>query len=404
MTETEPLDAFETWPGQSLSSTWTFTEFEPITSCHNGIHVDPSKIEAVKNWKAPTTPSKIRSFLGLASHYRHFIANFSKIAKPLTSLTQKNKKYEWGMEQEEAFQILKDNLCNAPILSLPDGVEDFVLKIHKKNYTTHDLELGAVVFALKTWRHYLYGKSNVVADALSRKERVKPRRVRAMAMTIQSGIRGMILAAQGEAFKQENTLAERLHGLDQQMEKRENGSLYFLDRIWVPLVKGVRTIIMEETHKTRYYVHPGADKMYHDLRDMYWWPGIKRDIAIYVSKCLIFSKVKADHQRPSGLLQQPEIPEWNTERLARLYINEIVAQHGVPVSIISDRDGRFTSRYWQTLQKALGTRLDMSTAYHPQTDRQSERTIQTLEDILRACVIDFGGNWDVHLLLVEFIE
>ncbi|GJT79786.1 putative reverse transcriptase domain-containing protein [Tanacetum coccineum] len=203
------------------------------------------------------------------------------------------------------------------------------LKIHEKNYTTHDLELGAVVFALKTWRHYLYGtksvidtdhkslqhifdhkelnmrqrrwielfsdyeceirchpgKANVVADALSRKERVKPRR----------------------AFKEENAPAERLHGLDQQMKRKEDESLYFMDRIWVPLVEGVRTIIMDEDHKTRYSVHPGADKMYHDLWDMYWWPGMKRDIATYVSKCLTCSKVKAEHQRPSGLLQQPEI-------------------------------------------------------------------------------------------------
>ncbi|GJY84313.1 putative nucleotidyltransferase, ribonuclease H, partial [Tanacetum coccineum] len=155
----------------------------------NGIHVDPSKIEAVKNWKTPTTPSEIRSFLGLAGYYRRFIANFSKIAKPLTSLTQKNQKYVWGVEQEEAFQTLKNNLCDAPILTLPDGVEDFVvycdasnqglgcvlmqrgkviayasrqLKIHEKNYTTHDLELGAVVFALKTWRHYLYGTKSVI--------------------------------------------------------------------------------------------------------------------------------------------------------------------------------------------------------------------------------------------------
>ncbi|GJU40872.1 putative nucleotidyltransferase, ribonuclease H [Tanacetum coccineum] len=309
----------------------------------NGIHVDPSKIEAVKNWKAPTTPSEIRSFLGLAGYYRRFIANFSKIAKPLTSLTQKNQKYVWGVEQEEAFQTLKNNLCEAPILSLPDGVEDFVvycdasnqglgcvlmqrnkviayasrqLKIHEKNYTTHDLELGAVVFALKTWRHYLYGtksviytdhkslqhifdqkelnmrqrrwielfsdyeceiryhpgKANVVADALSRKERVKPKRVRAMAMTIQSGVKGMILAAQGEAFDQENVMDERLHGLDQQMERKGDGSLYFMDRIWVPLVGGVRTVIMDEAHKSRYSIHPGADKMYCDLQDMYWWP------------------------------------------------------------------------------------------------------------------------------------
>ncbi|GKA14319.1 putative reverse transcriptase domain-containing protein [Tanacetum coccineum] len=319
-------------------------------------------------------------------YYRRFITNFSKIAKPLTLLTQKNKKYEWGMEQEEAFQTLKSNLCDAPILSLPDGAEDFVVYYDASNQGL--------------------GKANVVADALSRKERVKPRRVRAMAMTIQPGVRGMILAAQSEAFKHENVLAERLHGLDQQMERK----------LW-----------------TVYAFY------------MYWWPGMKKDIATYVSKCLTCSKVKAEHQRPSGLLQQPKIPEWkwdnitmdfitklpkiksghdtiwvivdrmtksahflavredySTERLEKLYIDEIVARHGVPVLIISDQDGRFTSHCWQTVQKALGARLDMSIAYHPQTDGQSERTIQTLEDMLRACVIDFGGNWDVHLPLAEF--
>ncbi|GJR89510.1 putative reverse transcriptase domain-containing protein [Tanacetum coccineum] len=235
------------------------------------------------------------------------------------------------------------------------------LKTHEKNYTTHDLELGAVVFALKIWRHYLYGtksviytdhkslqhifdqkelnmrqrrwielfsdyeceiryhpgKANVVADALSRKERLKPRRVRALAMTVQIGMRERIQVAQSEALRQENILMENLHGLDQQMEKKEGESLYFMDRIWVPLIGDVRTIIMDEAHKTKYYVHPGADKMYYDLRD---------------------------------------------------------------------RDGRFTSHCWQTVQKALGTRLDMSTAYHPQTDGQSERMIQTLEDMLRACL------------------
>ncbi|GJS34396.1 reverse transcriptase domain-containing protein [Tanacetum coccineum] len=345
-----------------------------------GIHVDPGKIKAVKNWEAPTSPAGVRSFLGLAGYYRRFIANFFRIAKPLTLLTQKNKKYVWGAEQEEAFQLLKSKLCDAPILSLPNGVEDFVvycdasnqglgcvliqinkviayasrqLKIHEKNYTTHDLELGAVVFALKFWRHYLYGtksviytdhkslqhifdqkelnmhqtrwielfsdyeceiryhpgKANVVADALSRKERVKPKQVWAMAMTIHSRVKGMILAAQGEAFDQENVMNERLHGLDQQMERKRDGSLYFMDRIWVPLVGGVRTVIMDEAHKSRYSVHPGADKMYYDLRDMYWWPGMKRDIATYVSECLTCAKVKAEHQRPLGLLQQPEIPE-----------------------------------------------------------------------------------------------
>ncbi|GJZ98218.1 putative reverse transcriptase domain-containing protein [Tanacetum coccineum] len=211
-----------------------------------GIHVGPSKIKAVKNWKAPRTSSEVRSFLGLAGYYCRFIENFSKIAKSLTILTQKCKAFDWGEEQERVFQTLKDKLCNASVLALPDSPEDFVvqLKIHEKNYITHDLELRAVVFALKIWRHYLYGikcviytdhkslqhifsqkefnmrqhcwielfsdyeceihyhpgKANVVADALSRKKIVKPKRVRAMNMTLQSSIKGKILAAQEEAY------------------------------------------------------------------------------------------------------------------------------------------------------------------------------------------------------------
>ncbi|GJU99087.1 reverse transcriptase domain-containing protein [Tanacetum coccineum] len=413
----------------------------------NGIHVDPGKIEAVKNWKAPRTPTEVRSFLGLAGYYRRFIENFSKIAKSLTILTQKSKNFNWGEEKEYAFQTLKDKLCNAPVLALPDRSEDFVvycdafgiglgcvlmqrgkviayasrqLKIHENNYTTHDLELGTIVFALKIWRHYLYGtksviytdhkivqhifiqkelnmrqrrwielfsdydceihyhsgKANMVADALSRKERVKPKRVRAMNMILQSSIKDRILMAQKEG--------------------------------------DVRTLIMDEAHKSKYSVHPGADKMYYDLRDRYWWPGMKKDIAEYERIAMDFvtklPRTSSGHDTIWVIVDRltksahflPMREDYKMERLARLYLNEIVARHGVPISIISDRDSRFTSRFWQSMQEALGTRLDMSTAYHPQTDGQSERTIQTLEDMLRACVLDFGGSWDVHLPLVEF--
>ncbi|GJZ95843.1 putative reverse transcriptase domain-containing protein [Tanacetum coccineum] len=448
---------------------------------------------------------------GLAGYYRRFIENFSKIAKPLTLLTQKNKTYVWGDEQEEAFRILKEKLCNAPVLALPDGPDDFVvycdasklgfgcvlmqkgkviayasrqLKTHEKNYTTHDLELGAVVFALKNLKtlNFIGTKSVIYTDhksiqynstkrvnmrkALNRAAQdnykceiknnhpckangggrcrlvekkvgeggAQPRRVRAMSITIRSGLKTKILEAQGEASKDLKAPAEWLRGLEIHFERREDGEIYFFDRIWIPSVGGVRKLIMDEAHTSRYSIHPGADKMYHDLRDLYWWPGMKKDIAEYVSRCLTCSKIKAEHQKPSGLLQQPEIPEWKwekitmdlvtklprssggydaiwvivdrltksahflpiredfkTEKLARIYINEIVARHGVPVSIISDHDGRFASHLWQALQKALGTKLNMSTAYHPETDGQSERTIQTLEDMLRACVMDFGG-------------
>ncbi|GJU78152.1 putative reverse transcriptase domain-containing protein [Tanacetum coccineum] len=178
-----------------------------------------------------------------------------------------------------------------------------------------------------------------------------------MSMTIQSNQKGKLLAAQNEAIKEENAPVEMLCRLDQQMEKKGDGGLYFMDRIWVPLIGNVRTIIMDEVHAMRYSIRLGADKMYYDLRDMYWWSGMKKDMATYVN--------------------------YKMERLARLYIDKIVARHGVPVSIISNRDGIFTLRFRQTLQKAW-------------------RTIKSLEDMLRTCVIDFGRSWDTDLLLAKF--
>ncbi|GJY88520.1 putative reverse transcriptase domain-containing protein [Tanacetum coccineum] len=157
--------------------------------------------------------------------------------------------------------------------------------------------------------HYHPGKANVVANALSRKERFKPRRVRSMNMIIQSSIKDKILAAQNKAFEAVNAPIEMPRGLDDQIERRSDGALYYLDRICVPLKGDVRTLIMDEAHKSKYLVHPGGDKMYYDLRDMYWWPGMKKDIAIYVRKYLTCSRIKAEHQRPSGLLHQPKIPE-----------------------------------------------------------------------------------------------
>ena len=295
---------------------------------------------------------------------------------------------------------------------------------------------------------YHPGKANVVADALSRKERLKPLKVRSLGMMIVSPLPSQILAAQTEAIKEENRPKENLYGMLENKNgfvKRSDGTLCFKDRSWIPLYGGIRDLIMHESHKSRYSIHPGSDKMYHDLKKLYWWPNMKANIAEYVSKCLTCAKVKAECQKPSGLLQQPEIPVWKWERitmdfvtklpktpsgydaiwvivdrltksahfipiketydmdqLTKLYLKEIVSRHGVPISIISDRDSRFTSNFWQSLQKAFGTKLDMSTAYHPQTDGQSERTIQTLEDMLRACIIDFGKSWDRHLPLVEF--
>ena len=227
------------------------------------------------------------------------------------------------------------------------------LKVHENNYTTHDLELGAVVFALKIWRHYLYGtkciiftdhkslqhifdqkelnmrqrrwiellndyeceiryhpgKANVVADALSRKEHKKPRRVKALTMTIHSNLNTRIREAQLDALKEENIREEALRGIDKHFELKDDRTRHFMNRIWVPKFGNNRSLVMDEAHRSRYSVHPGSDKMYLDLKKLYWWPNMKAEIATYVGKCLTCSKVKAEHQKPSGLLQQPEIPE-----------------------------------------------------------------------------------------------
>ncbi|GJZ65640.1 putative reverse transcriptase domain-containing protein [Tanacetum coccineum] len=210
--------------------------------------------------------------------------------------------------------------------------------------------------------------------------------------TIILSIKDRILAAQNEVVEVINALAEMLRGLDKQMKRRSDGAWYYLDLIWVPLTGDVRTLIMDKAHKSKYSVHPGADKIYYDLRDMYWWPGIKKDIALYV---IVDRLTKSAHFLPMR-------EDYKIDRLARLYLNEIIARHGVPILIISDRDSRFTLRFWQTMQEAIGTRLYMSTTYHPQTDGQSERTIQTLEDMLRAC--HFMGESVVHPFYGQKLE
>ncbi|GJU51321.1 putative reverse transcriptase domain-containing protein [Tanacetum coccineum] len=388
---------------------------------------------------------------GLAGYYRRFIEGFSKIAKSMTKLTQKGIKFDWGEKEENAFQLIKQKLCSAPILALPEGSEDFVvycnasykglgdvlmqrekviayasrqLKIHEKNYTTHDLELGSVVFALKIWRHYLYGtkctvEANVVADALSLKERIEPLRVRALVMTIGLDLPKQILEAQIEALKPENLENEDVGGMirndipKEKLEPRADGTLCLNGRSWLPCYGDLRSVVMHESHKSKYSIHPGSEKMYQDMKKLYWWPNMKADIAIYVRKFLTCAKLPKSSQgfdtiwvivdRLTKSAHFLPIRENDPlDKLARLYLNRIVARHGIPVLIICDRDGRFTSNFWRSFQKALGTDLSMSTTYHPETDSQSERTIQTLEDMLRACVIDFGKGWVKHLPLAKF--
>ncbi|GJW33274.1 putative reverse transcriptase domain-containing protein [Tanacetum coccineum] len=362
-----------------------------------GIHIDPAKIESIKDWASPKTPTEIRQLLEKA---------------------------------EAAFQLLKQKLCSAPILALPEGSENFVvycdashkglgavlmqkekviayasrqLKVHEKNYTTYDLELGAIMFALKMWRRHLYGtkcfvftdhkslqhildqnmrqrrwlellsdydceiryhpgKSNVVANTLSRKERSKTLRVRALVMTIGLNFPKQILSAQSEAKKEENFINKDLHGMINKLEPRADGTLCLNNRN-VPRP--------EEAKPFGLLVQPEIPQ---------WkWENITMDFVTKLPKTatgqdtiwvIVDRLTKSAHFLPMR-------EDVTLEKLTRQYLKEVVSRHGMPVSIISDRDGKFTSHFWKSLNKSL-------------------------EDMLRACALDFKKGWDKHLPLVEF--
>ncbi|GKE69764.1 putative reverse transcriptase domain-containing protein [Tanacetum coccineum] len=243
-------------------------------------------------------------------------------------------------------------------------------------------------------------------------------------MTISLDLPKQILEAQIEALKPKNLEKEDVGGMirkdipKERLEPRADGTLCLKGRSWLPCYGDLRSMIMHESHKLKYSIHPGFEKMYQDMKKLYWWPNMKADIATYVSKWLTCAKVKAEHQRPSGLLVHPEIPEWKWNNIMMDFVTKLpkLSQGLDTIWVIMDRltkSAHFLpirendsldklAKLYLGRIKALGTSLDMSTVYHPQTDGQSERTIQTLEDMLCACVIDFGKGWVKHFPLVEF--
>nr|GEX19459.1 hypothetical protein [Tanacetum cinerariifolium] len=324
------------------------------------------------------TPMEIRKFLSLAGYYRRSIKGFSKIAKPMTKLTQESKKFDWGEKEETAFQILKQKPCSAPILALPEGSENFMvycdashkglgailmqrekviayvscqLKIHEKNYTMHDLEFGSVVFALKMWRHYLYGTRCVV-------------------------------------FTGHKSLQ---HILDQK-------ELNMRQRRWLELLSDYDCEI-------RY--HPGKGNVMADSlsrKKLYWWPNMKAEIATYVGKCMTCAKVKVEYLKPSGLLVQPKIRQWKCENITMDFVTKLPNTATGPdiIWVIVDRLTKYAhflpAKENDSMEKITRQYLKEVVSKHG----VSVSIISNRDDMLHACVMDFEKGWDKHLPLIEF--
>jgi ribonuclease HI len=385
------------------------------------------------------------------------------------------------------------------------------LRKHELNYPTHDLELAAVVHALKIWRHYIMGtkcqvytdhkslknmftqqvlnlrqrrwlelskdydleihyhpgKANLVADALSRKEHVHSAVVAQLPDEIVEDFRrlnlGIVARTKGVTIDVEPTLEQEIRkgqisdaniqeikdliteGRGPEFTEDEQGTVWFKDKICAPEIESLRETILKEAHDSDYSIHPGSTKMYQDLKQKYWWYGLKRDVVAYVAMCNVCQRVKAEHQRLVGLLHPLKIPEWEWEeigmgvitglprtpkgynsiwvivdrltkvahfipvkttykgsQLAELYMARIMSLHGVPKKIVLDRGSYFTSRFWKSFHENMVVKLNFSSAYHPQTDGQNKRTNHVLEDMLRACTFQHGSSWGKSLPYAEF--
>ncbi len=477
----------------------------------DGISPDPAKVEAVANWPIPRSVSEVRGFLGLAGWCRIFVPKYALITSPLTELTKKEEAFTWSDARDYAFNQVKELLASDPVLKLPDfdktfevivdacgqgiggilqqdhhpiAYESRQLRVHEKNYPTHDLELLAVIHALKKWRHYLLsqtfelvtdhkslkwiftqsdlnmrqrrwveflqefsfeikfrpGKDNQAADALSR-------RVVALAISL---VNSTFPDEVQQVIKED----EFFGPLIQEIEKQSNlkhledytlkeGLLFFKKRLCVP--ESLRIQILQEAHESPLAAHPGYQKMFSSLKQNFFWPRMKKDSLEFTKKCLICQKVKAERIKIPGKLQPLDIPQMKWEcismdfitglpkiagnfdsifvvvdkltkvahliptratasaiDIAQLFIREIVRLHGVPARIISDRDVKFTSKFWRAMFQSLGTLLNLSTAYHPETDGQTERVNQVIEDMLRSYCSQQPRLWLKFLPLVEF--
>ncbi|XP_062103764.1 uncharacterized protein LOC133814872 [Humulus lupulus] len=428
-----------------------------------GIQVDEEKIKAIQEWPTPTTIGNVRSFHGLASFYRRFVKNFSTIAAPLTEVIKKNVIFKWGEAQEEAFQLLKYKLTHAPLLALPNFSNTFEVECDASgigigavlmqdgrplayfseklsgaalNYPTYDKELYALVRALETWQHYLWPKEFVIRtdhESLKHlKGQHKLNKRHARWVEFIETFPYVIRYKQGK----ENVVADAL-------SRRHEGFLFREHRLCVPNCS-LRDLLVRESHGGGLMGHFGVAKTIAMLQEHFFWPHMKRDVERICGRCVTCRQAKSRVQ-PNGLYTPLPIPSspWvdismdfvlglprskrgrdsifvvvdrfskmahfipchktdDASNVADLFFREIVRLHGMPRTIVSDRDAKFLSYFWKTLWGKLGTKLLFSTTCHPQTDGQTEVVNRTLSTLLRAIISKNIKTWEDCLPHVEF--
>ena len=489
---------------------------------HGGVSMEDGKIQDILKWPAPRTVTEVRSFLGMAGFYRHFIQRFSGITLPLTELLKETTPFRWGEDEAAAFETLKERITTAPVLAYPDPDKPFIvtsdasggaigavlsqdhgkgpqpiaffsrkLKSAECNYATHDKEMLALIEALKRWRHflqsglrhqaytdhqalkyfatqpslnsrqqrwmgilqeynigidYLPGKMNVVADALSRRPDLL-----ASITTVHTlgAFLGQLKGSYGHDEESKAILDGIQNGSTPEYSLQDGLVVRQSDtgrQLYIPpSAADLRKQLMEEHHDTTLAGHLGMDKTLACLARNYFWPRMKQDVHDYVRTCPCCQFNKGRNRKPGGLLQPLPVPErrWECVTMdfitnlpktaagydailtcvdkltkmvhlaptrttatapdtAQLYFSTITRLHGLQSSIISDRDPKFTSKFWEALMDLLGTRLGRSTAFHPQTDGQTERAHRTLEEILRSYVSARHDDWDQRLAAAEF--
>lgn len=472
-----------------------------------GVQVDEEKVRAIQEWPTPKSVTEVRSFHGLASFYRRFVKDFSTLAAPLNEVLKKNVGFKWGEKQEEAFNVLKQKLTNAPILALPNFQKSFEIECDASNvgigavlmqeghpiayfseklsgptlnYSTYDKELYALVRALKTWQHYLYpkefvihsdheslkyikgqgklnkrhakwvefleqfpyvikhkkGKGNIVADALSRRH--------ALLSMLETKLIG--LECLKSMYENDETFGEIFKNCEKFSENgffRHEGFLFKENKLCVPKCS-TRNLLVCEAHEGGLMGHFGVQKTLETLQEHFYWPHMKKDVQKFCEHCIVCKKAKSK-VKPHGLYTPLPIPEYpwidlsmdfvlglpktsngrdsifvvvdrfskmahfipckkvdDASHVADLFFKEIVRLHGLPRSIVSDRDSKFLSHFWRTLWSKLGTKLLFSTTCHPQTDGQTEVVNRTLGTLLRTVLRKNLKTWEACLPHVEF--